>query len=149
MRAVVQRVRCASVSVGGKIIGKIGHGLLVFLGIGKEDLEADLLYTAEKMINLRIFADDRDKMNLSLRDVQGQLLIISQFTLYGDCRKGRRPAFDHAMPPDEAEKQYERFIAYCRQLGIDVQTGQFGADMQVESCNDGPVTMLIDSKKSF
>ncbi|ATW23964.1 D-aminoacyl-tRNA deacylase [Candidatus Formimonas warabiya] len=149
MRAVVQRVKQGSVSVGGDIVGSIKQGLVVFLGVGKGDTDDDALFLAEKIANLRIFADAEDKMNLSVRDIQGAVLAISQFTLFGDCRKGRRPGFSQAAPPEEANELYEKFISFLSQMGLSVQTGIFQADMLVSIENDGPVTMLLDSKKLF
>ncbi len=149
MRAVVQRVTKASVSVNGEVIGKIGKGFTVLLGVGAEDDETDMKYIADKIINLRVFEDENEKMNLSLNDIGGELLVISQFTLYGDCRKGRRPSFDKAGEPDRAKKLYEETCKYFKSCGINTQTGQFAADMQVELINDGPVTLMIDSKKLF
>lgn len=149
MRAVIQRVKEASVEVENEIIGKINKGLVVLLGVGKEDDEADVQYLIEKIINLRIFEDEKGKMNKSVKDVNGALLVISQFTLLGDVRKGRRPSFTHAAPPETAEKLYEIFIKRCREKNIEVQTGKFQADMLVRIANDGPVTILVDSKKQF
>lgn len=149
MRAVVQRVCEARVSVDNKIIGEIGKGLVVLLGVGTLDTEKDLTYLAEKILNLRVFEDENGKMNISLMDVGGELLIISQFTLYGDCRKGNRPSYCNAAPPQEAEAIYNRFVDYCRQRGVKVETGKFQAEMLVEIHNDGPVTILIDSRKEF
>jgi D-tyrosyl-tRNA(Tyr) deacylase len=149
MRGVVQRVKRASVIVDGDLIGSINKGLLVFLGVGCEDDEKDIHYLADKILNLRIFEDSGGKMNESLLDQQGELLIVSQFTLYGDCRKGKRPSFDKAARPKEAEIFYERFVEYCRGFGIKVETGKFQAMMDVELNNDGPVTLMIDSKKEF
>lgn len=149
MRAVVQRVKSASVSVDGKLVGAAKKGLLVFLGVGQEDTDDDMTYLADKILHLRIFSDSDDKMNLSLTDIAGDLLVVSQFTLYGDCRKGRRPSFDSAMTPAEANRMYERFVESCRAKNIHTETGVFGADMQVELVNDGPVTILLDSKKLF
>ena len=147
MRAVIQRVNSSSVSVDGNVIGEIGQALLVFLGVGDGDTETDLRYIADKTIGLRIFSDENDKMNLGLKDVNGELLIISQFTLYGDCRKGRRPNFTSSMEPIGACKLYEKFIEYIRSCGINVAHGEFGADMKVKLENDGPVTVLLDSSK--
>lgn len=149
MRAVLQRVSHASVAVDGEIKGKIGKGLLVFLAVCDEDTENDLIYLADKITGLRIFEDENEKMNLSLEDIKGEILIISQFTLYGDCRKGKRPSFTSAGKPDYAEKMYEKFIEYIKEKGIYTQSGVFGADMKVELLNDGPVTILLDSKKLF
>jgi D-tyrosyl-tRNA(Tyr) deacylase len=149
MRAVVQRVSRAEVRVGGESTGRIGRGLLVLVAAGNDDGDADIAYTVDKIVNLRIFPDDAGNMNLALKDVGGALLIVSQFTLYGDCRKGRRPSFIAAMPPEPAEKMYEQFVAAARQSGVPVETGRFRAMMDVELVNDGPVTLLIDSKKEF
>jgi D-tyrosyl-tRNA(Tyr) deacylase len=149
MRAVVQRVTSSKVTVEGNTIGEIKKGLTVLIGIGEDDTERDLEYLVDKIINLRIFEDREEKMNLSLKDVNGELLVVSQFTLYGDCRKGKRPSFDKAAKPDVAEELYGRFVNACRELGIKVQTGKFQAMMIVEIHNDGPVTILLDSKKEF
>lgn len=149
MRAVVQRVSKASVSVENKIVGSIGKGLMVLLGVGKEDTEKDADYLLSKICNLRIFEDAEEKMNLSLLDVAGGMLLVSQFTLYGDVRKGRRPGFDRAGDPTEANRLYEYFGAECRRLGIEVENGVFGAHMAVDLINDGPVTILVDSEKVF
>ena len=147
MRAVVQRVKNASVKVGGEICGQINEGLLVFLGISKEDTENDITYIADKLTGLRIFEDEDEKMNNSVVDINGELLIISQFTLYGDCRKGRRPSFDGAMRPPMAEEMYEKFVDYVKKSGLKTETGKFGADMKIELLNDGPVTIILDSTK--
>lgn len=149
MRAVVQRVAFSRVSVDGNVTGEIGKGLNVLLGVGQEDSEKDIEYLAEKIINLRIFEDINGKMNLSLKDVEGELLIVSQFTLYGDCRKGKRPSYDKAARPEFAEDMYNKFVERCKEYGVRVQTGKFQAMMMVEIQNDGPVTLLIDSKKEF
>lgn len=149
MRAVLQRVHEARVTVDDEMIGAIGPGLLVFLGAGTEDTDADLTYILNKTLNLRIFPDAQGKMNLSLLDTGGQLLVVSQFTLYGDARKGRRPGFTRAMAPVAACAMYEDFIARARAQGVEVQTGQFGADMDVSLINHGPVTMLLDSTRQF
>jgi len=149
MRAVVQRVSEASVSVDGEITGEIGKGFVVLLGVGQMDTEKDADYLADKIVNLRVFEDDNGKMNLSLLDKQASLLIVSQFTLYGDCRKGRRPSFDKAARPEQAERLYNYFVQKCRDYGINVQTGKFQAEMTVRIYNDGPVTLLIDSSKEF
>ncbi|MDN5347869.1 MAG: D-aminoacyl-tRNA deacylase [Clostridia bacterium] len=149
MRAVVQRVYKARVSVDGREIGAIGHGLVVFLGVGRGDGLEDVLYLAEKIAGLRLFADSEGKMNLSVQAVGGEVLVVSQFTLYGDCRKGRRPSFTEAAPPEEAEKLYERFIEELQRQGVRVATGKFQADMRVEVDNAGPVTLLLDSRKAF
>lgn len=147
MRAVVQRVAHAEVAVDGKTIGKIGAGLLVFLGAGDGDTEEDLKYIADKTVGLRIFSDENGKMNLSVKDIGGEILVISQFTLYGDCRKGKRPSFTSAMEPVSAERMYEDFIRRMESEGIRTEHGSFGADMKVELLNDGPVTLLLDSSK--
>ncbi|MGD9569283.1 MAG: D-aminoacyl-tRNA deacylase [Sedimentibacter sp.] len=149
MRGVVQRVRHANVSVDNKIIGNINHGILLLLGVEDTDDEKDLEYMCDKIPNLRIFEDENGKMNKSLTDVNGQLLVISQFTLLGDARKGRRPSFTQAAVPDKAIPMYEAFIEKMKEREIFTQSGEFGADMQVELVNDGPVTILLDSKKIF
>lgn len=149
MRAVVQRVNYADVEVDGKVVGEINGGLLVFLGIGNEDDEVDLNYLVEKTMGLRIFEDEQNKMNLSLLDIGGELLVVSQFTLYGDVRKGKRPNFTLSAPSQRAEKMYMDFINKCREYEIKVEEGIFGADMKVNIQNDGPVTILLDSKKLF
>jgi D-aminoacyl-tRNA deacylase len=146
MIALVQRVENSSVVVGGKVVGAIGAGLNVLLGVAAGDSAADADYLAAKVANLRIFEDQHGKMNLSLRDTGGQMLVVSQFTLLGDCRKGRRPSFVNAAQPVLAEKLYERFIQQVRTLGVDTQTGRFGAMMQVTIVNDGPVTLLVHSQ---
>jgi D-tyrosyl-tRNA(Tyr) deacylase len=147
MRAVLQRVSRASVTVGGEVVGQIGGGLVVLLGVEQGDTEADSRQLADKSIQLRIFDDDEGKINLSLADVGGAMLIVSQFTLLGDCRKGRRPSFVDAAPPELAEKLYETFVAAVGVQGIPVATGKFRAMMQVDLVNDGPVTLLLDSRK--
>jgi len=149
MRAVVQRVSQANVKVDGKIVGEINKGLLVFLGVGKEDDEKDLDYMIDKILGLRIFEDENGKLNLSLMDIQGELLVISQFTLYGNVKKGKRPSFTDAADPDIANKYYELFIEKAREKGVKTEHGIFGADMKVSLINDGPVTILIDSHKTF
>ncbi len=149
MRAVVQRVKSAHVAVDQQIVGAIGPGLMILLGVGKEDNETDAKYLAEKIANLRIFSDDQDKLNLSVLDNGYEILAISQFTLYGDCRKGRRPGFSDAMNPTDADMLYKKFVAYLEEMGLKVATGQFQADMDVELINHGPVTILLDSKKNF
>ena len=146
MRAVVQRVTNADVKIDGRVNGKIDDGLLVLLGVGNGDTEEDMKYIADKIIKLRIFSDENDKMNLSLEDVGGSMLVISQFTLYGDCSHGRRPYFGNAMEPVSANEMYEKFVAYIRELGIHTETGEFGADMKVSLTNDGPVTIILESK---
>lgn len=146
MRSVVQRVNAASVTVDGEIISKIGKGLLVLLGVCDDDTDADMKWLADKISGLRIFTDENDKMNLSLEDVSGEILVVSQFTLYGDCKKGRRPNFTGAGKPDYAEKMYEEFVKYLKTKIETVETGSFGADMKVNLENDGPVTLIIDSK---
>ncbi|HLE25842.1 MAG TPA: D-aminoacyl-tRNA deacylase [Thermodesulfobacteriota bacterium] len=149
MRAVIQRVSEAKVEVDGDIIGKIGEGFLVLIGVRKDDTEEDVRYLADKVLGLRIFEDEAGKMNLSITDVKGEILTVSQFTLYGDSRKGRRPSFDEAAPLDVAEKLYELFVEEIRKSGIKVETGKFRALMDVHLINSGPVTILLDSKKLF
>lgn len=149
MRAVIQRVKRASVAVNGKGVSEIGKGLLVFLGVAHEDTRADLDYLANKTANLRIFEDDDGKMNRSLLDIGGEALVVSQFTLYGDCRKGRRPSFIEAARPEKADALYQEFIHSLTQMGVGVKAGVFQAMMDVELINDGPVTMLLDSGRSF
>lgn len=146
MRAVVQRVTNADVKIDGRVNEKIDDGLLVLLGVGNVDTEEDMKYIADKIIKLRIFSDENDKMNLSLEDVGGSMLVISQFTLYGDCSHGRRPYFGNAMEPVSANEMYEKFVAYIREQGIHTETGEFGADMKVSLTNDGPVTIILESK---
>jgi len=145
LKAVLQRVSRAQVSVDGEIIGKIGKGILILLGVGKNDSLEDVKYLSDKIINLRIFPDENDKLNLSLKDIDGEILVVSQFTLYADCRKGRRPSFEQAAKPDTAVELYNRFVAECKTYGIKVETGQFQAMMNVELCNEGPVTILLDT----
>ena len=149
MRAVVQRVSRAHVTVEGGVTGEIGAGLMILLGIGRNDASADAITMAEKTAHLRIFEDDKGKMNRSLLDVKGSALVVSQFTLYGDARGQRRPSFVAAAPPDEAKKLYEEFCETLRKLGVTVATGVFKAMMSVESVNEGPVTILLDSDKAF
>lgn len=149
MRAVVQRVSSSKVEVDGVIIGEINKGINVLIGISKEDTEEDLKYIKEKIVNLRIFEDENSKMNLSLLDIGGEILVISQFTLYGDCRKGRRPNFMNAEGGEKAEKLYNAFIELLRETSLKVETGKFGADMKVDIQNDGPVTLLLESNKNF
>ena len=146
MRAVVQRVTNADVKIDGRENGKIDNGLLVLLGVGNGDTEEDMKYIADKIIKLRIFSDENDKMNLSLEDVGGSMLVISQFTLYGDCSHGRRPYFGNAMEPVSANEMYEKFVAYIREQGIHTETGEFGADMKVSLTNDGLVKIMLESK---
>ena len=145
MRAVIQRVKESRVEVKGRIVGSIGEGLLIFLGVGKEDTEKDCQYLANKVAHLRIFPDTGSLMNLSLKETGGEILIISQFTLLGDCRKGRRPSFANAAPPEKANELYEHFIKLMRESGIQVATGQFRSMMEVYLINDGPVTLIIDT----
>lgn len=147
MRAVLQRVSHGSVHVDNQKIGSIGPGLVVLLGIHRNDTEAELDWMCEKAVNLRIFPDQDGKMNRSLSDINGEMLIVSQFTLYGDCQKGRRPGYSDAAPPDQAEALYEQFVRGIRNRGIIVATGRFQAMMQVSLVNDGPVTLLLDSAK--
>ncbi|MDG4474542.1 D-aminoacyl-tRNA deacylase [Thiovibrio frasassiensis] len=149
MRAVVQRVSQASVHVDGEICGAIGPGLLVLLGVGKNDAEQDAALLADKIANLRIFEDTQGLMNLSLLEVQGEILVVSQFTLFGDCRKGRRPSYSTAAPPAEAAHLYEQFIREIRTKKITVATGKFQAMMDVTLVNNGPVTLLLDTEKQF
>jgi D-aminoacyl-tRNA deacylase len=149
VRAVVQRARWARVKVGEELVGEIGPGLLVLLGAAAGDGEQDVEYTATKVVNLRIFEDEEQNMNRSLLDVGGELLVVSQFTLCGDCRKGRRPSFIDALEPVAAERLCELFVERCRLAGPRVATGRFRAMMDVELCNAGPVTMLIDSRRQF
>lgn len=149
MRAVIQRVKEARVEVEGETIGRIGGGILLLLGVGKDDSENDVEYLAEKVLGLRIFEDTAGRMNLSIVDVKGEVLIVSQFTLYGDCRKGRRPSFDEAAPPEIAENLYGLFGQKIKEKGIKVETGRFRALMDVHLINSGPVTILLDSKKTF
>ena len=149
MRAVVQRVSGASVSVDGEITGKIAKGLLVLLGVSTGDEEKDAVYLLDKILNLRIFDDEAGKMNLSLLDFSGELLVVSQFTLYGDTRRGRRPSYIEAAAPEKANALYEFFVAEARRQIEKVETGRFQAMMKVESINDGPVTILLDSRKLF
>ena len=149
MRAVIQRVSRARVTVEGQIVGAIGRGFLVLLGVGKGDTAADAEYLADKTAGLRVFRDAEDKMNLALAEAEGAVLVVSQFTLYGDCRKGRRPSFDQAAPPELATSLYEKYVEALRSRGLRVETGTFQAMMDVELVNDGPVTLLLDSGKAF
>ena len=146
MRAVIKRVIHSSFTVDGNILGEIGNGLLVLLGVTHTDTEKEVNWLAAKVKDLRIFEDEEGKMNLGLEDIKGELLVISQFTLYGNCIKGRRPGFTEAARPDLAEPLYEKFLEKCRSFGIKTECGKFGADMKVELLNDGPVTMIIDTK---
>lgn len=145
MRALVQRVSQASVTVEGEIVGQIGGGMLVLLGVGKQDSEKEVAWMAEKLVGLRVFEDDAGKMNLSLQDVGGAMLVVSQFTLYGDCKKGKRPSFVNAAPPETANDLYEKFVTTVRAKGIEVATGKFRAHMDVALVNDGPVTLWVES----
>ncbi len=147
MRAVVQRVKSAQVSVDGQVSGKIGKGLLVFLGVGKGDGESDLSFLTSKIPGLRIFEDASGKFNLSLKEIGGQILVVSQFTLYGDCRRGRRPSFTEAEEPTAAKHLYEQFVSKLRERDVSVETGEFQAKMEVHLVNDGPVTLLLDSRQ--
>jgi D-tyrosyl-tRNA(Tyr) deacylase len=149
MRAIVQRVSRAKVTVNEWIAGEIGLGLVVLLGVGREDTENDVNYLAEKIAGLRIFEDSEGKMNLSLLDVGGSVLAVSQFTLYGDVRRGKRPSFDAAAPPDAARRLYDLFVERIRATGLRCETGRFQEMMQVELVNEGPVTILLDSQKTF
>lgn len=149
MRAVIQRVSRARVTVEGRVAGEIGAGLLVLLGVGKMDNSESASYLAEKIANLRIFSDEAGKMNLSVLDTGGSALVVSQFTLYGDTRGGRRPSYIQAAAPEEAHRLYEEFVKSLRSLGVKVETGVFQAHMQVEMVNDGPVTILLDSEKTI
>ncbi|MBI5583866.1 MAG: D-tyrosyl-tRNA(Tyr) deacylase [Deltaproteobacteria bacterium] len=149
MRLVVQRVKQASVRVQQETVGEIGPGLLIFLGVGQDDTEEDVGYLVEKVLHLRIFADDQGRFNLSVMDLHGSLLIVSQFTLWGDCRKGRRPSFSHCAPPEKAGPLYELFIQKIKAAGLPVAGGRFQEMMEVSLINDGPVTLLLDSGKNF
>ncbi len=147
MRAVLTRVKSASVTIDGQVVGSIGKGFLILLGVGPEDTQKECRYLAEKALGLRVFEDENEKMNLSLADVGGQVLVVSQFTLYGNCRKGRRPSFTEAAPPELGNQLYEKFLEICEELGYPPQHGRFGANMQVESVNDGPVTLILDTQQ--
>ena len=149
MRAIVQRVSRAQVSVGEEVVGRTGPGLLVLLGVSKNDAPADADYLAAKILGLRIFDDENGKMNLSLMETGGSVLAVSQFTLYGDVRRGKRPSFDQAAPPTQGRELYEHFVAKVREAGVICETGRFQAMMQVELVNDGPVTIMLDSTKTF
>ncbi len=148
MRAVLQRVTRASVTVDGEVVGQIEHGFAILLGVAAGDQESDAQYLADKTVGLRVFDDEQGKMNLSIQDVKGSALVVSQFTLLGDCRKGRRPSFIDAAPPEVAERLYETFVAALAIAGVTVATGRFRTHMRVSIENDGPVTMLLDSRKS-
>ena len=145
MRAVLTRVKSASVTIHGEVTGKIGQGFLILLGVGPEDTETECRALAEKALGLRVFEDENGKMNLGLDAVNGEVLVVSQFTLYGNCRKGRRPSFAGAAGPELGNRLYEQFLADCAALGYPPQHGRFGADMKVESVNDGPVTLILDT----
>ena len=145
MRAILTRVKSASVTIDSTVVGKIGQGFLILLGVGPNDTEKECRYLAEKALGLRVFEDDNGKMNLGLEAIGGEVLVVSQFTLYGNCRKGRRPSFTDAADPALGEKLYEQFLADCADLGYPPQHGRFGADMKVESNNDGPVTLILDT----
>ena len=147
MRAVLTRVRSASVTIDGEVVGKIGKGFLILLGVGPEDTREHCRYLAQKALGLRIFEDENGKMNLGLDQIGGEVLVVSQFTLYGNCRKGRRPSFTDAAPPELGNELYEAFLQECKALGYPPQHGRFGADMQVESINDGPVTLWLDTQQ--
>lgn len=149
MRAIIQRVSSCTVTVGEEITGQIGAGLLVLLGVRDGDAEKDATWLARKITNLRIFPDSDDKMNLSVKDCRGEVLVVSQFTLYGDCRKGCRPSYNNAAPPEVAEQLYEYFVNGVKAQGLPVATGRFQAMMDVKLVNDGPVTILLDSEKNF
>ena len=148
MRVVLQRVSQAEVSVSGETIGRIGPGLLALAAVSRQDGENDLVWMARKIVDLRVFDDDKGNLNMSLRDIRGQLLVVSQFTLYGDCKKGRRPSYSEAAPAAEVEALYNRFVEIVREAVPDVQTGRFQAAMEVRLTNDGPVTLILDSKGS-
>ncbi len=149
MKALLQRVTRASVNVGGEVVGRIGRGLVVFVGVASGDTEKDAQYLAQKTVNLRIFSDEEGRFNLSALDIKGELLVVSQFTLLADTRKGRRPSFIEAAPPAQAEEIFEQFVEQARATGLRVETGRFQQYMQVEIYNDGPVTILLDSKGKF
>ena len=147
MRAILTRVKSASVTIDQEVVGSIGRGFLILLGVGPEDDEAHCRYLAQKALGLRIFEDENGKMNKALEEVEGQVLVVSQFTLYGNCRKGRRPSFTDAAPPELGNALYEQFLKECEALGFPPQHGRFGADMQVASVNDGPVTLILDTQQ--
>lgn len=145
MKLVVQRVKNANVSIENNIVGKINQGFVVLLGVSNEDTKENADYLVKKLLNLRVFSDNDDKMNLSIKDIEGELLIVSQFTLYANCKKGNRPSFIEAAKPEHAKPLYEYFINECRKENLNVQTGEFGADMQIDLINDGPVTILLEN----
>ena len=147
MRAILTRVSSASVTIDGEVVGSIGKGFLILLGVGPQDTEKECRYLAEKALGLRVFEDENGKMNLGLDAVNGQVLVVSQFTLYGNCRRGRRPSFAEAAGPELGNRLYEQFLADCEALGYPPQHGRFGADMQVASVNDGPVTLILDTEQ--
>ena len=149
MRFVIQRVERAKVTVEGKVSGEIGNGYVVLVGLLPTDDDKIMDYMLDKLVNLRIYEDENDKLNLSLKDIGGEILIVPNFTLYGDARKGRRPSYAKAAPPDEAEKLFDRFVEKAKETGLNVQTGIFRTHMKVELVNDGPVTILLDSEKNF
>jgi D-tyrosyl-tRNA(Tyr) deacylase len=149
VRAILQRVTEASVDVKGERVSAIGRGLLVLVGVGREDGPADLEWLSEKIVQLRVFSDENGQMNRSVQDIAGELLVVSQFTLYGDCRKGRRPSYSDSAPPEEAQRLYEDLLARLRATGVPVRAGVFRAMMHIALVNDGPVTLLLDSKKTF
>ena len=149
MRFVIQRVERAKVTVEGKVSGEIGNGYVVLVGLLPTDDDKVMDYMLDKLVNLRIYEDENDKLNLSLKDIGGEILIVPNFTLYGDARKGRRPSYAKAAPPDEAEKLFDRFVEKAKETGLNVQTGIFRTHMEVELVNDGPVTILLDSEKNF
>ena len=149
MKALLQRVTGASVSVAGEVVGRIGRGLVVLVGVANRDTEKDVQYLVQKTVNLRLFSDEVDRFNLSALDIKGELLLVSQFTLLADTKKGRRPSFSEAAPPAQAEELFDHFVEQARATGLKVETGRFQQHMQVEICNDGPVTVLLDSREKF